>query len=164
MTPSPSPEQQIVGCSLSNYLADRRNQIVAEWMKAVLCDPSVPAADELTLSQLRDHVPQILDELNSTLEDAFNLEVRQRAEWRASTHGLARWEQSYNLAQLIREIGDLRTVLIHHLAEFHDERMAHFPGRIGVFANVVLHSYFDRLICGSVEQFLAASKGSASSS
>ncbi|MES2467743.1 MAG: RsbRD N-terminal domain-containing protein, partial [Verrucomicrobiota bacterium] len=53
MTPRPSPEQQIVGCSLSNYLADRRHQIISEWMASVLSNPAVPAADNLTETQLK---------------------------------------------------------------------------------------------------------------
>lgn len=158
MTPEPSPEQRIVGCSLSDFLADRRPRIVAEWMASVRSDWDVPAAGELTLAQLKDHIPQILDDLSRTLEDAFNQEVKDRAAWRAATHGHGRWEQCYDIAQLIREIGDLRTVLLYHMAEFHDERIPNFHGELGLFAMVVLHSFFDRLIRISVEQFLATGR------
>jgi len=154
MTTNPSPEQQIVGCSLSNFLADRRHQIVTQWMARVLSDPAVPAADELTMTELKDHVPQILDDLSRTLEDAFNQQVKDRAGWRAATHGRLRMEQRYNIAQVIREISDLRTVLIYQLAEFHDERIPSFTGQLGLFAMVALHSYFDRLIRIAVEQFI----------
>jgi len=155
MTSDPSPEQQIVGCSLSNYLADRRQQIVSEWMARVLSNPSVPAANELTMAQLRDHIPQILDDLSLTLEDAFNQEIKDSARWRAATHGHIRWEECYDISQLILEISDLRTVLIHHLAEFQDARIPHFNGELGQFTMVVLHSYCDRIIRISVEQFIA---------
>ena len=158
MTPEPSPEQLIVGCSLSDFLADRRQRIVAEWMASVRSDWDVPAADELTLAQLKDHIPQILDDLSRTLEDAFSQEIKDRAAWRAATHGHGRWEQCYDIAQLIREIGDLRTVLLYHMAEFHDERIPAFQGELGLFAMVVLHSFFDRLIRISVEQFLATGR------
>jgi hypothetical protein len=158
MTPTPSPEQQIIGCSLSNFLSDRRQKIVAEWMAAVIHDRAVPAADDLTLVQLKDHIPQILDDLNRTLADAFNQEIKERAAWRAATHGHIRWEQRYDIAQLIREIADLRSILIHHLAEFHDLRIPSFTGRLGVFAMVVVHSFFDRIIRISVEQFIATSR------
>ena len=158
MTPNPSPEQQIVGCSLSNFLADRRQQIVSQWMASVLRDPAVPAADELTMVQLKDHIPQLLDDLVRTLEDAHSQEVKDRAGWRAATHGHIRWEEHYDISQLILEIADLRTVLIHHLAEFHDTRVPNFNGEPGQFAIIVLHSYFDRLIRISVEQFIATGK------
>ncbi len=157
MTPDPSPEQQIVCCSLSNYLADRREQIVSEWMAAVLSNPAVPAADNLTLAQLKDHIPQLLDDLSWTLEDAFNHDVKKRAKWRAATHGHIRWEASYDISQLILEISDLRTVLIHHLAEFQDARIPNLNGRLAQFAVVVLHSFCDLLIRISVEQFIATS-------
>ena len=157
MTPNPSAEQQIVGCSLSNYLADRRQRNVSEWMASVLSDPAVPAADELTAAQLKDHIPEILDDLSRTLEDAFNQEVKDRAKWRAAIHGKIRWEQRFDISQLIRELSGLRTVLISHLAEFHDARVANFHGELGLFAMVVLHSFLDRLIRISVEQFIANS-------
>jgi hypothetical protein len=156
--PQPSPEQQIIGCALSNFLADRRPRVLSQWMNQVLRDTKVPAADELTLTQLQDHIPQILDDLNHTLNDAFNLEIKARAAWRAATHGQIRWQQEYDISQLIREIGDLRTVLIHHLAEYHEERVPNFNGEAGLFAMIVVHSFFDRLIRISVEQFVASSK------
>jgi hypothetical protein len=158
MTPEPSPEQRILGCSLSNFLADRRQQIVSEWMAMVIADKAVPAADDLTLAQLKDHIPQILDDLNRTLEDAFNQEFKQRASWRAASHAQLRLEQLYDISQVIREISDLRTTLIYHLAEFHDERIPSFSGHLGLFAMIVLHSFFDRVIRIAVEQFVSSSK------
>ena len=154
----PSPEQRIVGSSLSNFLADRREQIVREWMESVLRDQGVPSADELTLTQLKDHIPQLLDDLTRTLDDALNQEIKAHVAWRAAIHGSIRWKQHYDISQLIREISDLRTVLIYHLAEFHDERIPTFNGERGVFAMVVLHSFFDRLIRISVDQFVSADK------
>jgi hypothetical protein len=155
---TPSPEQRIVGCSLSNFLADRRERIVREWMDEVLRDKGVPAADDLTLTQLKDHVPQILDDLSRTLDDALNPEVKAHVAWRAAIHGSIRWEQHYDISQLICEISDLRAVLIYHLAEFHDDRIPTFNGERGVFAMVVLHTFFDRLIRISVDQFVNAGK------
>jgi hypothetical protein len=107
------------------------------------------------VSQLKDHIPQLLDDLCRTLEDAFNQEVKERARWRAATHGHIRWQERYDISQLIREISDLRIVLIHHFAEFQDARLPHFNGELGRFAMVVLHSFCDRLIRISVEQFIA---------
>ena len=158
MTPQPSPEQQIVGCHLSDFLSDRRQRIVTEWMEAVRLDPAVPAADELSLVQLQDHVPQILDDLNRSLSEALGPEIKERSAWRAATHAQLRWEQHYDISQLIREIADLRRVLIYHLAEFHDDRAPSFNGRLGVFAMVVVHSFCDRIIRIAVEQFLATSR------
>lgn len=158
MTPQPSHEQQLIGCSVSNYLSDRRQQIVAEWMAAVRFDAAVPAADDLTLIQLKDHIPQILDDLNQSLSDAFNQDIKERAAWRAASHAQLRWEQRYDISQLIREIADLRRILIYHLAEFHDERFPVFNGQHGVFAMVVMHSFMDRIIRIAIEQFIATDR------
>lgn len=156
--PEPSPEQQIVGYSLSNFLAERRQQILSEWMIGVMESDRLPATDELTPNQLKDHIPNILDDLNRTLNDAFDQEIKDRAARFAAYHGHVRWEQHYDIAQLIREIGALRTVLIHFVAEFQDRRGPETVGQTGLFATVVLHKFFDRIMRLSVEQFLATSK------
>jgi hypothetical protein len=154
----PTPEQKIVVCALSNFLADRRPQIISQWMAQVLRDREVPAADDLTLTQLKDHIPQILEDLNHTLNDAFDLEIKTRATWRAAAHGQVRWEQDYDIAQLISEIGDLRCILISHLSEYHEERDHKLNGEAGVFAMIVVHSFLDFLIRISVDQFIAFSQ------
>lgn len=154
-TPAPSPEQQILGCTLSTFLAGRRERIIAEWVASIRQDEAVPAVDELTFGQIKDHIPEILDELNQTLCDAFNPELKQRAAWSAATHGYLRWQLHYDISQLVLEIASLRAVLIYHLAEFQDEGSTDFNGQVGLFAMVVLHSFFDRLIRYSVDQFVA---------
>jgi hypothetical protein len=151
----PSPEQQLVSCVLSNFLSERRQQIITDWMLNVQRDRNVPAADELSSIQLKDHVPQILDELNRTLDDAFSREIHERAAWHAAAHGHLRWHQHYDIAQLIREISSLRMVLIYRLAEFQDKHCANYSAEIGLFAMVVVHSFFDRMMRISVEQFVA---------
>ena len=156
--PEPSPEQQIVGCNLSEFLAERRQQILSAWMLGIREDERLPATDDLTLNQLKDHIPNILDDLNRTLTDAFNQEIKDRTARFAAYHGYVRWEQHYDIAQLIREIGALRTVLIHYLAEFQERLAPESSGQRGLFATVALHTFFDRLIRLSVEQFLATAK------
>ncbi len=156
MSPDPSPEQQIVGCTLSNYLADRRARIISQWMEEVLRDEAAPASHKLTRTQLKDHIPEILNDLSATLEDALNREIKAHAARRAGIHGSVRWQQNYDISQLVSEISSLRAVLICHLAEFHDERISKFNGEAGVFAMVVLHTFFDRLIRISVERFLSS--------
>jgi hypothetical protein len=158
MNLQPSPEQKIIGCSLSNYLADRRRQILDEWIARVLRDKDVPAANQQSLVQLEDHIPQILDDLSRALDEAFSQQIKDRIAWRAGIHGRIRWQQNYNMPQIIREISDLRTVLICHLAEFNDKRMPDLNGELGVFATVVLHSFFDLLILFAVDQYHASAK------
>jgi hypothetical protein len=142
MNLQPSPEQKIVGCSLSNFLADRRRQILDEWIARVLRDKDVPSANQQSLVQLEDHIPQILDDLSRALDEAFHQQIKNRIAWRAAIHGQVRWQQNYDMPQIIREISDLRTVLICHLAEFNDKRMPDLNGELGLFATVVVHSFF----------------------
>jgi hypothetical protein len=156
----PIASQESIGVSLAQFIADRHDRIVSEWEEAVRRDQAVPIADELTHHQLRNHIPKILSGLSQTLCDASNQELAQDTAYDAAMHGQIRWEQHYDISQLLREIGHLRVTLIHHLTEFH-EQTPDFCGASGLFATVVVHSYFDRLIRVSVEQFLAAGERKA---
>ncbi len=157
--PKASPSQESIGVSLAQFIADRHDRIVSEWEEAVRRDQAVPITDELTHDQLRDHIPKILSGLSRTLCDASNQELAQDTAYDAAMHGQIRWKQHYGISQLLREIGHLRVTLIQRLIEFQGQT-PDFCGPPGLFATVVVHSYFDRLIRVSVEQFLAAGERS----
>jgi hypothetical protein len=72
----------------------------------------------------------------------------------AATHGYLRWQQHYDISQVILEFASLRRTLIYHLADFQENGAISFDGRTGVFAMLVLHSFFDHLIRHSVDQYV----------
>ena len=46
---------------LANYLAERREVILAAWRRAVDGDPSLTTASTITRAQFIDHIPAVLD-------------------------------------------------------------------------------------------------------
>ena len=82
----PTPSQQSIGAQLAIFLSERRDQIVSDCIAAVERDEKVPTSDTLTQTQLRDDLPQILDNLAMVLNGAFSQELKQEAAW---TAGLA---------------------------------------------------------------------------
>ncbi len=154
MTPSESPKlpHPNIGIRLAAFLADRREQIISEWTASVHRDRMIASSETLTHSQLRDHLPQLLDNLSDTLCNAFSEDVKQQAAWTAATHGHMRWKEGYDISEVLREMRDLRAVLIPHLIEFQE----HHPD-VGaarqLFSTITVHRFLDDAIRISVEQF-----------
>jgi hypothetical protein len=155
--PIPTPDQQRISVRLAEFIAERHERILAEWEDAVSRDQTIPAPDKLTHDQLRDHTPQIVSGLCQTLCNAFNPQLMFDTAYEAATHGHMRWEERYNVSQVLREISHLRATLIYHVAEF-QEQTPDFLGSLSLFAMIVVHSYFDRLMRISVESFIAAAE------
>jgi hypothetical protein len=86
--------------------------------------------------------------------DASSEELKQEAAWTAAMHGQIRWQEAYNLSEILREIALLRSIMIPHLVEFH-ERHPEFTGARSMFSMSVTHGFLDDTMRSSVEQFLA---------
>jgi hypothetical protein len=90
------------------------DEITRKWIDRVKSDPYLHSDDPLTLPQLIDHVPQMLEELCVLLsqeeEPDFNA-VRA-----ASSHGYARSLAGYSLTELLRELELLRECVFNFVA------------------------------------------------
>ena len=103
------------GSSVNEQLADflyrRREEMIRAWMARVQADPAIPA-ESLTTKELRNHLPTLFNDLRDTLKRYGSGEVSDRASRDAEKHGAERWQQGYDLPQLLREIMHLRAVFI----------------------------------------------------
>lgn len=97
--------------ALAAELLARREVILAEWRAAG--EPAVERsiASSLSRAQFNDHIPAVLDCLAHTIEewpDEQTAAAGQIAKERVCEHGLQRWQQGYQLRELIREWGHLQ--------------------------------------------------------
>ncbi len=91
------------------------DEIVLGWVGRVKADPYLRADDPLSLTQLVDHVPQMLEELCGLLAQGGEPDFKQvRA---ASTHGYTRSLEGYSLTELLRELELLRECLFDFVSE-----------------------------------------------
>jgi len=141
-----------VGGLLASFFSERREEITAEWMAAVEHDAKIPSSDNLTHHQLRDHLPQLFENLNDTLRNAFSQDLKEEAAYAAAKHGKHRWKEGYDFSELLRELADVRTVFIGHLIEF-EANQPDLGAAERVFAQITFHRFFDDAIRNSVEQF-----------
>src|SRR5262245_52673427 len=102
----------------ADYLRLERVNLTERWMKAVFDDADLSESDRLTHEQLSDHVPEILEEIFSALEDQDLDEVEPSIERNARQHGRLRWKQGYRIDELTRELDLLRHVLMGAIDRF----------------------------------------------
>lgn len=105
-------------------------------MRAVFHDTELSDADRLTYEQLSDHIPAILEEICSALEDQDLDQVEPAIERNARKHGKLRWKQGYRIDELVRELDLFRQMLTGQIVQFsesrpyftrrHEERARHF--------------------------------------
>ena len=130
------------------------DEITLGWVKRVQADPYLRADDPLTLTQLVDHVPQMLEELCGLLSQGGEPDFKQvRA---ASTHGYMRAAEGYSLTDLLRELELLRDCVFDEVA---DIEIAHNVARAdSLRALKLVNHYFGEDILFVVEHFLARAK------
>lgn len=116
----------------------RQDQVglTERWMRAVFHDVELTEADRLTYEQLSDHIPAILEEICSALEEQDLDQVEPAIERSARKHGKLRWRQGYRIDELVRELDLFRQMLTGQVVLFsesrpfftrrHEERVRHF--------------------------------------
>lgn len=141
--------------ALAQRLAARRNAILVGWRRRVQEDPALEHASHLSLSQFYDHVPTLLDQLErefsaasqAALEEAMDDEIRSSAE-----HGLIRWQQGYDLVEVMHEWRHLHLCLVD---ELHMDFDAHpeMPRAAQAAASRIVARFFCDGICQSSDRY-----------
>lgn len=119
--------------NLAAAMRARADFIVPEWEIAVRS--TLPAADELTLQQLRNSLPSILEEVAEALASGKPHATRELIEGSRS-HGATRFHENYNIRELIVEYRLLRRIVIEHVSEALD-------GGMDARSNVALNMAID---------------------
>ena len=145
-----------VNVRLADFLRARKEEMINGWLGRVQADPAM-ATRELSVSQLRDDLPQIFDDLAETLRRYESGDVVSRAERDSEKHGIARWRQGFQLREVLREIMHLRSIFVYHLRIF-EELHSDLGTAARLYANSKVHEFLDHLGMEASERFLAAEK------
>lgn len=123
---------------IAQHLGHRRAEIIAAWRTANTRDPALVSGSALPAIQLIDHIPSILDAFEARLvqpSGAGNGADRMGEE-AAAAHGLHRWQQGYDLSEVIRELGLLNEVMAGELDSYAD-----LPGVSGSSLSQARHEW-----------------------
>jgi hypothetical protein len=93
---------------LADFVLAYREEIPQSWIAAVDQYPNISTSDNLTYTQLLDHLPELCTELAALLKQPNAQEIKREASRDARAHGWKRWRQGYKLEELIREICVIR--------------------------------------------------------
>ncbi|MGI9108079.1 MAG: RsbRD N-terminal domain-containing protein [Pyrinomonadaceae bacterium] len=136
--------------ALCDAFNDNIDALTLEWVRRVQSDPHMRSDDRLTLAQIVDHVPQMLEELCTLLEqDGVPDFATVRA---ASQHGYMRSLEGYSLVDLLRELELLRDCVFKFVAEIETEHHVRRGETIRALRTV--NHYFGEDIIFVVEHFL----------
>ena len=109
----PSPLDWPAYPELAKSLRACADAILARWIKLVA--GRLVSADRLTHTQLRDHVPVLLEALAAALESE-GIEPFHAMASLAANHGSERFHESYSVDDLLVEFGMLRPIVLDELA------------------------------------------------
>ena len=105
---------------LASAFAARKDAIMQQWEIALV--QTLPAADALTLQNLRDSIPLILQEIQEAFESDKPVSTRNLIEG-SKMHGESRFQESYNIRELVVEYRLLRRVILEQISEELEERL-----------------------------------------
>lgn len=117
--------------ALAAELLDRRGAILEAWRAAGESTAERDIASSLSATQFNDHIPGILDCFAQSIRDwpgegsAMDEETETET---ASDHGLQRWQQGYQLREVLREWGFLQICVAAELERYEENHPNLEPG------------------------------------
>ncbi|PZR77561.1 MAG: hypothetical protein DLM52_04195, partial [Chthoniobacterales bacterium] len=137
---------------LADFVRARTQWIIDEWTKAVERRADLPSSENVTYRQLVDHLPSVLCDLAERLrnEPASATEARH-----AKTHARHRWQQGYQLHEIIRESGIIRWIVSGQCLDDFARETPQFDAVTRREAERIIHEFFSDMLTESAQQFAA---------
>ena len=135
-------------------MLSRREDVLKSWIAAVEQNPNISTSDNLTYSQLLDHLPELCTELAALLKQPDAKEIKREAKQDARAHGWKRWRQGYKLEELIREICLIRRSFIDTWLKAFAATDPSFGLDEQNAAQRVVETFFDNVIIEATVQFV----------
>jgi hypothetical protein len=137
---------------LSRLLQNGHEVIVRDWAEKVTADRRVNSDERLSYLQLVDHVPQIVEELRRALAEA---QTDGRMLQQGGEHGRQRWQQGYELKEVVRELTLLRATLLEFFDRYRGALRFQSPDDLSRSYRRI-NVFMDEEIYKTVEAFLEA--------
>ncbi|HWW74386.1 MAG TPA: RsbRD N-terminal domain-containing protein [Pyrinomonadaceae bacterium] len=139
---------------IRRLLRNGQETIIRTWTEKVTADRRINSDSRLSYLQLVDHIPQIVEELQDALAEG-RAEAPMLAEGR--NHGRQRWQQGYELKEVVRELTLLRATLVEFLELYRGAIPVRAPEDLTRSFNRI-NLFMDDEIYRTVEAYLDASR------
>ena len=143
---------------ISSLLQNGHDTIVRNWAEKVSADRRVRSDARLTYLQLIDHVPEIVEELREALASGEQPDGQMLDE--GKNHGRTRWQQGYELKEVVRELTLLRVTLVEFLDTYRGALPFKSPDQIVKSYNRIA-GFMDEEIYRTIEAYLEAHRAAA---
>ncbi len=140
---------------LGAYLAGRHEPLLQAWQELVSADTALTSPDDLSRTEFRDHIPGVLAEFVRILRRESGPSSNDGQVTRSENsveHGEHRWNQGYDLREVILEWGHLQRGLLDELEAARHALPDLPPGTFDVAADMIL-ALVNGAIADSAEQF-----------
>jgi len=117
------------------------DQLIESWTLAVRSDPRIESDDNLSLPELIDHVPAIIEEICTLIRSGETPGVKNSHEARVNVY--TRFHQGYTGRDLIRELSLLRITLLDDLMEISSNQTFGITAQARHDAATILNLYLD---------------------
>jgi len=138
---------------ISRLLQKGHDTIVRNWAEKVTSDRRVRNDARLTYLQLIDHIPNIVEELRQALANGDRPDGATLRE--GKTHGRVRWQQGYELKEVVRELTLLRTTVVEFIDAYRGALPARTSEQLAQSYNRIA-GFMDEEIYKTVEAYLEA--------
>jgi signal transduction histidine kinase len=138
---------------LVTHLRIHRATITEAWLRAVRSDPEIASAQGLAPTELADHLPALFNDLINYFQVSATESARQRVRQEARKHGDTRWNQRYQLIELLRELGKVHRLLFRYGLDPFFEQHPEFTAD-GNDARDLINQFFEDATSGSVLEFV----------
>jgi len=138
---------------LVEHLAGRQSFIGEQVVFAIRSSGEISSSERLTDQQLIDHFPQLFADLVQYFLTEADPSTRKRTIEAALKHGMTRWQQGYELFEVIRELGIVhRSILEHGIEKFFEENSQSVNGIND--ARRYMGDFFEDSAAGSVQRYV----------
>jgi signal transduction histidine kinase len=138
---------------LVEHLAGQQSRIGEQVVSAIRLSGEISSSERLTDQQLTDHFPRLFADLIEYFLREIDPSTRRRTLEAALNHGTTRWQQGYELMEVIRELAIVeRSILDHGIEKFFDEN-SQWVKSIDI-ARRILDSFFEDSVVGSVQRYV----------
>jgi signal transduction histidine kinase len=150
--------------ALASRLGARRNAILQAWRRAVDEDLLSESGAKLSRVQFFDHIPEVLDSfehLLCTATDEEDLATERENRDLAAEHGRVRWQQGYQLQEVMHDWGHLHLCLLQEL-ERDATRQRDVPIEVMSIARIRLTQLCNKGISQSAMEYAQLQQAEAS--
>jgi RsbT co-antagonist protein rsbRD N-terminal domain len=124
-----------------NLIRRNSENIVDRWIAAVRADESIISAEDLSEGGLRDHIPEVIDEICEVLQSDKEPTIFNTRDARVNAY--TRYSQNYRAQDLAAELSLLRMTLLDCFTESLLDSKKKFELRDYITANRLINLYID---------------------